>query len=97
LYFENIIISESAHFYTASNSNTISTFVLEKRYVTQTPPIQCSSTYNLTSESPSVMVTSPGYPSNYPSLSSCHVILVAPIGKQIFLDFLHMNIEAGKK
>lgn len=60
-------------------------------------PLQCDHLLQLNDERPNVIVTSPGYPNNYPALASCHTIITAPIGKQLRLDFLHFEIEDGKR
>lgn len=73
-----------------------SNYIAEKRAVGQ-QPADCSVVHNLTPESPFVVITSPGFPAPYPKLNSCHVIISVPFGKQLYLDFLHFDIEDSKQ
>ena len=58
-------------------------------------PEDCNTFINLTSENPNTTVASPMYPQNYPELTSCHIIVVAPFGKQPVVDFIFFTLEGG--
>ena len=71
-------------------------FFLDK-VSTSYSPVDCDVFYNLTEDQPTITVTSPGHPRHYPELTSCHMIVIAPFGKQVVVEFSYFNLEDGAR
>lgn len=53
----------------------------------------CNKTIALTREHPRASIWSPGFPKQYPDKANCRIIVTAPIGYRIILDFEELIIE----
>lgn len=76
---------------------TISIFL--KKIETSPEPVEktwmsdCNKTISLTREHPRASIWSPGFPKQYPDKANCRIIVTAPIGYRIILDFEELVIE----
>jgi hypothetical protein len=96
----NVIITlwkkKQIHEYCRKNMYAYHCYFTGKRSINHVP-LPCGKLLHLTDDTPNVIVTSPSYPRNYPPLSTCHTFVTAPFGKQIYIDFLHFDIEDAKQ
>ena len=54
---------------------------------------ECSGHLELTVQNPSVVISSPGFPKNYHSFLDCHVMVDAPDGWLLEVEFTSFHLE----
>lgn len=56
--------------------------------------MDCNKTVVLTRDHPRASVWSPGFPRHYPDNANCFIVVIAPKGYQIVLEFEELVIES---